>query len=54
VHEKQFPTIKSNPMRIPALFLLIAWAGAAAAWDRGHVDTFAVLPDYVPGVPVLP
>jgi hypothetical protein len=32
-----------------ALSLLIGWAGAAAAWDRGHVDTFAVLPDYVPG-----
>src|SRR5689334_8374487 len=34
-----------------ALLLLIAWAGAAGAWDRGHVDTFAVLPDYAPGVP---
>jgi sugar lactone lactonase YvrE len=34
-----------------ALSLLIGWAGAAAAWDRGHVDTFAVLPDYAPGVP---
>jgi SMP-30/Gluconolactonase/LRE-like region len=34
-----------------ALLLLIGWAGAAAAWDRGHVDTFVVLPDYAPGVP---
>jgi hypothetical protein len=34
-----------------ALLLLIDWVGAAAAWDRGHVDTFAVLPDYAPGVP---
>ena len=29
-----------------ALLLLIGWVGAAAAWDRGHVDTFAVLPDF--------
>jgi hypothetical protein len=34
-----------------ALLLLIGWAGAVPAWDRGHVDTFAVLPDYAPGVP---
>ena len=34
-----------------ALLLLIGWVGAAAAWDRGHVNTFAVLPDYAPGVP---
>lgn len=26
--------------------------GAASAWDRGKVETFAVLPDYAPGVPV--
>src|SRR5499426_3265564 len=34
-----------------ALVLLIGWVGVAAAWDRGHVHTFAVLPDYAPGVP---
>lgn len=34
-----------------ALLLSIIWAGAAGAWNRGHVDTFAVLPDYAPGVP---
>ena len=33
------------------LLLLIGWVGATAAWDRGHVHTFAVLPDYAPGVP---
>src|SRR5215510_761992 len=60
--EKQFPTIKATQGRIPmakllnavmasALVLLIRWVGAAAAWDRGHVHTFAVLPDYAPGVP---
>lgn len=31
--------------------LSMACAGTAAAWDRGHVETFAVLPDYAPGVP---
>jgi sugar lactone lactonase YvrE len=34
-----------------SLLLLIAWAGTAAAWNRGQVQTFAVLPDYAPGVP---
>jgi len=40
-----------NAVMASALVLLIGWVGAAAAWDRGHVHTFAVLPDYAPGVP---
>src|ERR1700755_1298293 len=37
---------------VASTFLLsIGWMGTAASWHRGHVDTFAVLPDYAPGVP---
>ncbi len=32
-------------------FLLSLSCGSAQAWDRGNVQTFAVLPDYAPGVP---
>jgi hypothetical protein len=35
-----------------SLFLLLATQSQpASAWHRGPVETFAVLPDYVPGVP---
>lgn len=35
-----------------AFLLSIGTSGTALAWDRGQVETFAVLPDYAPGVPV--
>jgi DNA-binding beta-propeller fold protein YncE len=40
-------------IRTAALAALIALCGAgtAGAWDRGPVDTFAVMPDIAPGVP---
>jgi sugar lactone lactonase YvrE len=34
-----------------AFLLSIYNVGPALAWDRGKVETFAVLPDYAPGVP---
>jgi len=40
----------SNAVMVLAL-LSIGLPGAATAWNRGHVNTFAVLPDYAPGVP---
>src|SRR5262249_59369409 len=60
--KRNFLTLKATQGRVPmarlvgvvmasALLLLIGWVGAAAAWDRGHVHIFAVLPDYAPGVP---
>ncbi len=33
------------------LLLPLCGTGSARAWDRGKVETFAVLPDYAPGVP---
>jgi len=33
-------------------FAALSAAAPASAWDRGQVDTFVVLPDYSPGVPV--
>ena len=34
-----------------AFLLSFCNVGPALAWDRGKVETFAVLPDYAPGVP---
>jgi sugar lactone lactonase YvrE len=34
-----------------AFLLSFCGVGPALAWDRGKVETFAVLPDYAPGVP---
>jgi len=34
-----------------ALLISLSGVGSALAWDRGKVETFAVLPDYAPGVP---
>jgi len=34
-----------------AFLLSLSGIGSALAWDRGKVETFAVLPDYAPGVP---
>src|SRR5215813_2676480 len=60
--EKQIPSVKSNPRENTngkafgcrhgvGVIIVDRLGRAAAAWDRGHVDTFAVLPDYAPGVP---
>ena len=35
-----------------ACLVVLSATGTAFAWDRGQVETFAVLPDYAPGVPV--
>jgi hypothetical protein len=35
-----------------ACLVVLSPTGTAFAWDRGQVETFAVLPDYAPGVPV--
>ena len=39
-----------NAVMVVAL-LSIGSPGAATTWNRGHVNIFAVLPDYAPGVP---
>src|SRR5262249_48924258 len=60
--EKQLPSIKSNPRENTngkafgrrhgvGVIIVDRLGRAAAAWDRRHVHTFAVLPDYSPCVP---
>src|SRR5262245_35667420 len=34
---------------VGAAFLSMTWNGPATAWDRGNVETFAVLPDGATG-----
>ena len=50
-------TLMTRLMRMGALMALaclvvLSATETAFAWDRGQVETFAVLPDYAPGVPV--
>ncbi len=45
--------ISMGTIRTTALagLVALACAGPAGAWDRGEVETFAVMPDVAPGVP---
>lgn len=43
--------MRMGVMMAAACLIVSSATGTAVAWHRGHVETFAVLPDYAPGVP---
>ena len=43
--------MRMGVMMTAACLIVSSATGTAVAWHRGHVETFAVLPDYAPGVP---
>ena len=45
--------MRMGVMMAAACLIVSSATGTAVAWHRGHVETFAVLPDYAPGVPEI-
>src|SRR5690348_18367852 len=43
--------VRMGVMMAAACLIVSSATGTAVAWHRGHVETFAVLPDYARGVP---